>query len=74
MAKSTPVQTLRNLSAEELSDHVSIGGTLPQGAVRHLVMKLENINALAHATGVDNDTSDELVNLTDRPLADWDGA
>jgi hypothetical protein len=67
------------MTAEELSDHVAIGGTLPPGAVKHLVMMVENANTLA-STSSDTSSNDdggtaanEIASMTERPLADWVG-
>lgn len=70
-----PLQTLRNMTVDEIGDHLVIGGTLPPGAVKHLVMVLENVHELA--AGASNSDGgavvDEIGEMTRCPLADWDG-
>jgi len=72
MSKTTPVQTLRNMTCDELADHVSMGGNLPASAYRHLATLVEDINHTAENRAAGNDrTLDTVEDLTGRPLAGW---
>lgn len=71
---NTPDQTLRNLSAEELVDHLNIGGTLPPGAIKELALVIEEVNAQAYSTRATPEEELEVLReLTERPLARWWG-